>query len=154
MKTGLGWEHIRNFARDIPLPTKGAVREHKERLKSNLEREGEYRSAGFEKVLEGWGIESDADIAYAIKAKKVKMFCGMAIAALFLGYWAYDLLFASKSLFWRSMDGFACLSFACAGLVAAVEAIWRIRILKNRRFVPFLVWLTTFGGLRREAGTA
>ena len=140
----LGWEEIKNFAEDIPLPGRAAIADQKDLLSLNLAEEDDLRKAEFEDVLRSWGIRNQEELDVAIKSKKLMRLCGIAITVMFLAYWSYDFFLVPKSVLWRSFDGLAGLSFLSAGVVIWLTSAWRLRVFRHRRFVPFTAWLAGF----------
>jgi hypothetical protein len=143
---------VANVATDLPLPTKKNLEEEKTRLRRNLERENSVLQSEFDDVLAEWGIRDEIALAGLVKSKRRMRLCGMAIAFIFLGYWAYEFFTMPKGLLWRSFDGLACLSFSLAGLLIWLTSSWRLHVIGHRKFVPFISWLLRRRGNSKKEG--
>ncbi len=88
----------------------------------------------FDLVLAAWGID-DADIPGVILALRLRLlvFAFPALACLVVAAWSQSLVT------WLPL---ACIAPPC--LLGLVTALWRISILRNRRFTPLCRWLLRF----------
>ena len=88
----------------------------------------------FHLVLAAWGM-ADADIPGVISALRLRLlvFLAPALACLLAAAWSHSPL-AFLSL--------ACIAPPC--LLGMVTTLWRISILRNRRFTPLCRWLLWF----------
>lgn len=88
----------------------------------------------FNLVLAAWGM-ADADIPGVISALRLRLlvFLAPALACLLAAAWSHSPL-AFLSL--------ACIAPPC--LLGMVTTLWRISILRNRRFTPLCRWLLRF----------
>lgn len=85
----------------------------------------------FALVLDRWGI-SEEQIPHCIRLFQLRIL----IFALFpASLWA-----ASWPLQSMSMMALALIHPPC--LLGILSALWRISVLKNRRFIPFSCWMT------------
>ena len=88
----------------------------------------------FTLVLAAWGI-ADADIPAVVSALRPRLmvFAFPALVCLVAAAWSQSLVT------WLSL---ACVAPPC--LLGFVTALWRISILRNRRFTPLCRWLLCF----------
>lgn len=88
----------------------------------------------FRHVLAAWGI-ADADIPGVITALRLRLLV-FAVPAVICTIAAFLL-----------RDSTSCLSLACTAppcLLGMVTTLWRISILRHRRFTPLCRWLLRF----------
>jgi hypothetical protein len=64
---------------------------------------------------------------------------------LALALYLYQMLYVAQPLYWRTLHGIATLSYMLLGLCLWLTAHWRLTVFRNRRFVPFLLWLKNLG---------
>ena len=88
----------------------------------------------FSLVLAAWGI-ADADIPGVISALCLRLlvFLAAALACLLAVAWSHSPL---------SFLSLACIAPPC--LLGMVTTLWRISILRHRRFTPLCRWLLHF----------
>lgn len=88
----------------------------------------------FRHVLAAWGI-ADADIPGVISALRLRLlvFLAAALACLLAVAWSHSPL---------SFLSLACIAPPC--LLGMVTTLWRISILRHRRFTPLCRWLLHF----------
>ena len=88
----------------------------------------------FTLVLAAWGI-ADADIPGVISALRLRLlvFLAAALACLLAVAWSHSPL---------SFLSLACIAPPC--LLGMVTTLWRISILRHRRFTPLCRWLLHF----------
>lgn len=88
----------------------------------------------FHLVLAAWGM-ADADIPGVISALRLRLlvFLAPALACLLAATWSHSQL---------SFLSLACIAPPC--LLGMVTTLWRISILRNRRFTPLCHWLLRF----------
>ena len=88
----------------------------------------------FHFVLAAWGM-ADADIPGVISALRLRLlvFLAPALACLLVAAWSHSPL---------SFLSLACIAPPC--LFGMVTTLWRISILRNRRFTPLCRWLLRF----------
>lgn len=88
----------------------------------------------FRRVLVAWGI-ADADIPGVITALRLRLLVFLApmLACFIAAAWSQSLV-ARLAL--------ACIAPPC--LLGMVTTLWRISILKTRRFLPLCRWLPRF----------
>ena len=88
----------------------------------------------FSLVLAAWGI-ADADIPGVISALRLRLlvFLAAALACLLAVAWSHSPL---------SFLSLACIAPPC--LLGMVTTLWRISILRHRRFTPLCRWLLHF----------
>ncbi len=88
----------------------------------------------FRHVLAAWGI-ADADIPGVISALRLRLpvFAVPMLACLITAAWSHSPL---------SFLSLACVAPPC--LLGMVTTLWRISILKTRRFLPLCRWLPRF----------
>lgn len=88
----------------------------------------------FRRVLAAWGL-ADADIPGVITALRLRLLVFLApmLACFIAAAWSQSLV-ARLAL--------ACIAPPC--LLGMVTTLWRISILKTRRFLPLCRWLPRF----------
>ena len=88
----------------------------------------------FRHVLAAWGI-ADADIPGVITALYLRLpvFAVPMLACLITGAWSHSPV---------SFLSLACVTPPC--LLGMVTTLWRISILRHRRFTPLCRWLLRF----------
>lgn len=88
----------------------------------------------FNLVLSAWGID-DTDILPVISALRLRLliFIAPILACLIALAWSHGWLF---------LLSLACIAPPC--LFGMVTTLWRISILRNRRFIPLCRWLLCF----------
>ena len=88
----------------------------------------------FRHVLAAWGI-ADADIPGVISALRLRLpvFAVPILACLITAAWSHSPL---------SFLSLACVAPPC--LLGMVTTLWRISILRRRRFTPLSRWLLCF----------
>lgn len=88
----------------------------------------------FDLVLAAWGM-ADADIPGVISALRLRLlvFLAPALACLLVGAWSHSPL---------SFLSLACIAPPC--LLGMVTTLWRISLLRHRRFTPLRRWLLRF----------
>ena len=88
----------------------------------------------FSLVLAAWGI-ADADIPCVISALRLRLpvFAVPMLACLITAAWSHSPV---------SFLSLACVAPPC--LLGMVTTLWRISILRHRRFTPLCRWLLRF----------
>lgn len=88
----------------------------------------------FRHVLAAWGI-ADADIPGVISALRLRLpvFAVPMLACLITAAWSHSPV---------SLLSLACVAPPC--LLGMVTTLWRISILRHRRFTPLCRWLLRF----------
>ena len=88
----------------------------------------------FRHVLAAWGI-ADADIPGVISALRLRLpvFAVPMLTCLITAAWSHSPL---------SFQSLACVEPPC--LLGMVTTLWRISILRRRRFTPLCRWLLRF----------
>ena len=88
----------------------------------------------FRRVLAAWGL-ADADIPGVLTALRLRLLVFLApmLACFIAAAWSQSLV-ARLAL--------ACIAPPC--LLGMVTTLWRISILKTRRFLPLCRWLPRF----------
>lgn len=88
----------------------------------------------FRHVLAAWGM-ADADIPGVISALRLRLpvFAVPMLACLLAAAWSHSPL---------SFLSLACIAPPC--LLGMVTTLWRISILRHRRFTPLCRWLLRF----------
>ncbi|WP_300907047.1 hypothetical protein [uncultured Desulfovibrio sp.] len=88
----------------------------------------------FTLVLAAWGM-ADADIPGVVSALRLRLlvFAFPALACLLAAAWSHSPL---------SFLSLACIAPPC--LLGMVTTLWRISILRHRRFTPLCRWLLRF----------
>ena len=86
----------------------------------------------FSLVLAAWGI-ADADIPGVISALRLPVFAVPMLACLITAAWSHSPVF---------LLSLACVAPPC--LLGMVTTLWRISILRHRRFTPLCRWLLRF----------
>lgn len=88
----------------------------------------------FTLVLAAWGM-ADADIPGVVSALRLRLlvFLAPALACLLAAAWSHS------PLFFLSL---ACIAPPC--LLGIVTTLWRISLLRHRRFTPLCRWLLRF----------
>lgn len=88
----------------------------------------------FRHVLAAWGI-ADADIPGVISALRLRLpvFAVPVLACLITAAWSHSPV---------SFLSLACIAPPC--LLGMVTTLWRISILRHRRFTPLCRWLLQF----------
>lgn len=88
----------------------------------------------FTLVLAAWGM-ADADIPGVVSALRLRLlvFAVPILACLIMAAWSHSPL---------SFLSLACIAPPC--LLGMVTTLWRISILRNRRFTPLCRWLLCF----------
>lgn len=94
----------------------------------------------FRRVLAAWGI-TDADISGVVASLRLRLviFAVPVLACLFVTAWQQSPAAALV---------LACVAPPC--LLGMVTTLWRISILKNRRFLPLSRWLRPVAGFPRK----
>lgn len=135
-----GWSYGRRFLATLSLKGPYALwKRTSERLLDNLAREDEARG-DFSRLLRLWGIrEEEIELARAARTRE-------AVGTGFLtlvstAFLVANVLNPSPSALVRPLALFAAASFLLASLLMSLSALWRARVLANRRFVPFTSWL-------------
>lgn len=88
----------------------------------------------FRRVLAAWGL-ADADIPGVITALRLRLviFAVLVLACLIAAAWSQSLV---------ALLSLALVAPPC--LLGMVTTLWRISILKTRRFLPLCRWLPRF----------
>ena len=88
----------------------------------------------FRHVLAAWGI-ADTDIPGVITTLRLRLlvFAGPMLACLITAAWSHSPV---------SFLSLACIAPPC--LLGMVTTLWRISILRHRRFLPLCRWLLGF----------
>lgn len=88
----------------------------------------------FTLVLAAWGM-AEADIPGVISALRLRLlvFAVPMLACLLVGAWSHSPL---------SFLSLACIAPPC--LLGMVTTLWRISLLRHRRFTPLCRWLLRF----------
>ena len=88
----------------------------------------------FRHVLAAWGI-ADADIPGVVSALRLRLlvFLAPVLACLLAAAWSHSPV---------SFLSLACVAPPC--LLGMVTTLWRISILRHRRFTPLCRWLLHF----------
>ena len=88
----------------------------------------------FTLVLAAWGM-ADADIPGVVSALRLRLlvFLVPALACLLAAAWSHSPL---------SFLSLACITPPC--LLVMVTTLWRISLLRHRRFTPLCHWLLRF----------
>ncbi len=91
-------------------------------------------TVNFHHVLIAWGI-ADADIPDVITALRLRLlvFAVPMLTCLITAAWSHSL---------TSFLALACIAPPC--LLGIVTTLWRISVLRNRRFTPLCRWLLRF----------
>ena len=91
-------------------------------------------TVNFHHVLIAWGI-ADADIPGVITALRLRLlvFAVPMLTCLITAAWSHSL---------TSFLALACIAPPC--LLGFVTSLWRISVLRNRRFTPLCRWLLRF----------
>ena len=91
-------------------------------------------TVNFHHVLIAWGI-ADADIPGVITALRLRLlvFAVPMLTCLITAAWSHSL---------PSFLALACIAPPC--LLGIVTTLWRISVLRNRRFTPLCRWLLRF----------
>ena len=89
----------------------------------------------FSLLLAAWGIADDADIPGVISALRLRLpvFAVPMLACLITAAWSHSPV---------SFLSLACVAPPC--LLGMVTTLWRISILRHRRFTPLCRWLLRF----------
>ena len=89
----------------------------------------------FSLLLAAWGIADDADIPGVISALRLRLpvFAVPMLACLITAAWSHSPV---------SFLSLACIAPPC--LLGMVTTLWRISILRHRRFTPLCRWLLQF----------
>ena len=124
------------------LAVAGGSRQHLAELRSRLAAFRRNRAASeqaaleedFTLVLAAWGM-ADADIPGVVSALRLRLlvFAVPILACLIMAAWSHSPL---------SFLSLACIAPPC--LLGMVTTLWRISILRNRRFTPLCRWLLWF----------
>ena len=91
-------------------------------------------TVNFHHVLIAWGM-ADADIPGVITALRLRLlvFAVPMLTCLITAAWSHSL---------TSFLALACIAPPC--LLGIVTTLWRISVLRNRRFTPLCRWLLRF----------
>lgn len=91
-------------------------------------------TVNFHHVLIAWGM-ADADIPGVITALRLRLvvFAVPMLTCLITAAWSHSL---------TSFLALACIAPPC--LLGMVTTLWRISVLRNRRFTPLCRWLLQF----------
>ena len=89
----------------------------------------------FSLLLAAWGIAADADIPGVISALRLRLpvFAVPVLACLITAAWSHSPV---------SFLSLVCIAPPC--LLGMVTTLWRISILRHRRFTPLCRWLLQF----------
>lgn len=91
--------------------------------------------ADFQLLMFKWGIEDEDQLDHAIRYYKAHF-----IGALFGLILIILLLFFSVNSSYYAI--LAIIIFGFAITLSSVANFWRYQVLKNKKFIPFLKWLT------------
>ena len=102
--------------------------------RNRAEDEQQKLAEDFRHVLAAWGI-ADADIPGVISALRLRLpvFVVPVLACLITAAWLHSPV---------SFLSLACIAPPC--LLGMVTTLWRISILRHRRFTPLCRWLLQF----------
>ena len=138
----LGIGTARRFAGDVLTPSR--FREHflaaKKRLSAGLERQSSLENAPFSLVLEVWNVQPGKEADF-IRARRAELFCGIGLCAFAVLDGVRQAVCETPSFIAAAASAAACLSVFCLGFVLMACALWRLSVLKKRRFVSFAKWL-------------
>ena len=86
----------------------------------------------FHHVLAAWGIAADADIPGVIRVLRLRvpLFIAPVVLCALAAIWQRTML---------SVIALCLISLPC--LLGILTTLWRISLLRNRRFLPFGRWL-------------
>lgn len=133
---------IMNEARESGSHLKDLRNSFRSRLAAftkDREKESQHElEADFNKVLERWGIACPENLEGVIFCLRARL---LILAVLPLTYGIIALCLRT----FNSLLVFAMLAIPC--LFGLLATAWRIRVLKNTRFVPFTRWLMRGCGL-------
>lgn len=133
------------------LAAAGASRQHLAELRSGVrsrlaafrQHRGASEQAALEEdfklVLAAWGM-TETDIPGVISALRLRLlvFAVPMLSCLIAAAWSGNRLLSFLSL--------ACIAPSC--LLGIVTTLWRISILRNRRFTPLCRWLLRYRKIR------
>jgi len=140
--TNLGlWTGLRGVydrVSTIPSAWKGAISSRRELLRSNLEREEEFRQMRFEQVLHEWGVSNELQRKELLTSKK-REFC-VGIFLLVFGLTGICLQISGSEIV-GYLGVFACLSVSLLGLTLILTSWWRMEVIRREHFLPFLDWM-------------
>lgn len=124
----------------------------KKTFQENMHLENDFRAMPFSDLLERWGIHTVGELADAIQACRRARLAGFLLTSIFGTLCAWQILILDQALWWRTLHGFAGLSFLLAGLLRWATAAWRLRVFQHKTFVPFTYWLTRLGNVSWQKG--
>lgn len=154
----IGWGAIRDFYRDCKRvkerTNRYAPARQKELYRENMRLKEEVRRMTFDKVLQKWGIDSEEDLTSATLESRRSRLAGILVTLIFGVLCGWQIFVLDQSAWWRTLHGFAGLSFLLAGTLRWVTATWRLRVFQHRAFVPFTYWVSHFGNGFEQAGNA
>ena len=86
----------------------------------------------FSLLLAAWGIADDADIPGVIRVLRLRvpLFIALVVLCALAAIWQRTML---------SVIALCLISLPC--LLGILTTLWRISLLRNRRFLPFGRWL-------------
>ena len=89
----------------------------------------------FHHVLAAWGIAADADIPGVIRVLRLRvpLFIAPVVLCALAAIWQRTML---------SVIALCLISLPC--LLGILTTLWRISVLRNRRFTPLCRWLLRF----------
>lgn len=139
----LGLGTARRFASGVMTPARFRERflAAKKRLSAGLERQNVLENAPFERVLEIWNVQPGREADF-IRARRAELYCGIGLCAFAVLDGVRQAVCETPSFIAAAASACACLSVFCLGFVLMACALWRLSVLRKRRFVPFAKWLT------------
>jgi len=127
---------------------RGFFSRRKELYRENLRLEHELQGIPFEDRLARWGIETEEDLARAVRDFRRARVAGVLLTLLMGAFCFWQLFILSQSAWWKTLHGIAGLSILAVGIIRWVTASWRLQVFKHKKFIPFLRWLTQLGNVK------
>ena len=132
MKTPAIFQTILDTARHV-VGLRGDLYSRLDAFRSHRSSQEQYSVAqDFSLLLAAWGIADDADIPGVIRVLclRVPLFIAPVVLCALAAIWQRTML---------SVIALCLISLPC--LLGILTTLWRISLLRNRRFLPFGRWL-------------
>lgn len=91
----------------------------------------------FNAVLFKWGIE-EHEVVDAIRYYSSYLKGALIGALVLMAYFVISLFIPYKTAFFAQ---FAILSFGIGAMLVFLSCYWRVKVLKERKFEPFIEWI-------------
>ena len=127
---------------DLPIKRLCLFKEKQKLYRENLAKQAEFEAMPFAKVLQGWGVHTEAERQTLLRQKKFEIWLGALL--VILGFSGFALHFGNTA--WLDLlSCFVGLSVCLLGVVLGFTAYWRKECIDKERFITFIKWLKNFG---------